>query len=283
VAVLDQVRRDGVRLPLPITDPAWFESRRGKPSPNSGMIGADMSARPLTESEVVALLRACSPRTPSGKRNRALLELLWRGGVRIGEAVGRDFRPRQPDGTQVAVRRYPGLFARDIDIASGLVRITYGKGDKAHAYKPRTIAIDPGACAMIQVWLDERRRLGIPPTVQLFCTISADEHRYGRQWRPLQGVYVRNLCKRLARVAEIDARVHPHGLRHTMAFEMAMEGQPINLIQQQLGHSSLATTGRYIQHIAPQLLAQVVATRTRPDGLELHGIDRGGHVDSEAA
>jgi integrase len=265
---INEVRLADVRLPLPITDPAWREARRGRPSPNSAIIGADMSARPLTEAEVVALLRACSTRTPSGKRNRALLEVLWRGGVRVGEAVGRDFRPRQPDGSQVTARRYPGLFPRDVDVQSGLVRITYGKGNAREPYKPRTVAIDPGACAAVQVWLDERRRLGIPPTVQLFCTISADEHRYGRQWRPLQPVYVRNLLKRLARVAELDARVHPHGLRHTMAFEMAMEGQPINLIQQQLGHSSLATTGRYIQHIAPQLLAKTVAQRARPAGLD---------------
>lgn len=233
-----------------------------------------MSARPLTEADVVAVMRACSPRTPTGKRNRALLALLWRGGVRIGEAVGRDFRPRaykrepgQPAAPQIAVRHFPGLFARDIDLAAGLVRITYGKGDRGHPYKPRTVALDPGACALIEVWLAERRRLGIPPSVQLFCTISRDGHRYGSQWRPLTGSYARNLCKRLARVAEIDARVHPHAFRHTMAFELAMERQPINFIQQQLGHSSLATTGRYLQHVAPQLLAEVMGARALPPGL----------------
>jgi site-specific recombinase XerD len=52
-----------------------------------------MTARALRESDIVALLRACPLETPGGKRNRALIELLWRGGVRIGEAVGRGARP----------------------------------------------------------------------------------------------------------------------------------------------------------------------------------------------
>ncbi len=46
-------------------------------------------------------------------------------------------------------------------------------------------------------------------------------------------------------------RVHAHGLRHTCAAELAAEGKPL-LIQRQLGHSSLVTTSRYLDHIAPQ-------------------------------
>ena len=51
---------------------------------------------------------------------------------------------------------------------------------------------------------------------------------------------------RLARRAGIEKRVHPHGLRHTHAAELAFEGAPMNLIEAQLGHSSLATTSRYL-------------------------------------
>jgi integrase len=43
---------------------------------------------------------------------------------------------------------------------------------------------------------------------------------------------------RLARRAGIEKRVHAHGLRHTHAAELALEGKPMNLIQAQLGHSS---------------------------------------------
>lgn len=56
---------------------------------------------------------------------------------------------------------------------------------------------------------------------------------------------------RLARTAKIAERVHFHGLRHTMAFELAGEGLPIHLIQQQLGHSNAAITSRYLVHLNP--------------------------------
>ena len=61
-------------------------------------------------------------------------------------------------------------------------------------------------------------------------------------------------------------RVHPHGLRHTHAAELAAENVPINVIQAQLGHSNAATTSRYIQHIAPQQLINTIRKREwRPD------------------
>ena len=42
-----------------------------------------------------------------------------------------------------------------------------------------------------------------------------------------------------------------HGLRHTHAYELMMEGLPVPIIQQQLGHTSLATADRYVSHLAP--------------------------------
>ena len=69
----------------------------------------------------------------------------------------------------------------------------------------------------------------------LLCTLKG---------QPVASAYVRALMPRLARRAGIDKCVHPHGLRHTHA-ELAFEGMPMNAIQAQLGHSSLATTRRY--------------------------------------
>lgn len=263
---------DNVRLPgVPLTDPAWAEARRGRPSANAG---AALRARALSADEIEALVIACDPRSPSGKRNRALLALLWRAGVRNGEAVGRDFRPRvSPKGPQLATRRFPGLFERDLDLTNGFVYITYGKGNRKKPYKPRTVAIDPGGAALIQVWIDERRRLGIPKTVQLFCTISDDAERYGERWRPLSTTYVRNLTKRLGLVAAIDRRSNPHSLRATMATELALEGKPLAYIQQQLGHESAATTARYIADVAPHLLADVMRSRVLPPVLQLPAHD----------
>ncbi len=73
----------------------------------------------------------------------------------------------------------------------------------------------------------------------------------------MKDAYVRALLPRLAR----KAGVHAHGLRHSHAAELAAEGFPVNLVQAQLGHASLATTDRYLRHIAPQQLIDAVRRR----------------------
>ena len=84
--------------------------------------------------------------------------------------------------------------------------------------------------------------LGFNGYMPLFCTL---------QGKPLKSSYVRTLLPRLADKADIEKRVHPHGLRHTHAYELMTEGVPVPIIQQQLGHTSLATTDRYVSHLAP--------------------------------
>jgi integrase/recombinase XerD len=70
------------------------------------------------------------------------------------------------------------------------------------------------------------------------------------------------LLPRLAVKEGIEKRVHPHGLRHTHAAELAAEAVPLNLVQAQLGHSSLATTDRYLRHIAPAQLIEAMRARS---------------------
>jgi site-specific recombinase XerD len=67
----------------------------------------------------------------------------------------------------------------------------------------------------------------------------------------MQTGYVRDMLKRKAARAGIEKRVHPHGLRHTHAAELVREGVPMNVIRDQLGHTSLATTDRYLRNVAP--------------------------------
>jgi site-specific recombinase XerD len=63
------------------------------------------------------------------------------------------------------------------------------------------------------------------------------------------------------RTVGIEKRVHPHGLRHTMAYELLMEGVPIPIIQRQLGHTSLQMTDTYLSHIAPKQALEVMSGR----------------------
>ena len=80
--------------------------------------------------------------------------------------------------------------------------------------------------------------------------------------RPLHASYVRTLLHRFGDKTGIDKRVHPHALRHSMAFDLMWEGVPVPLIQTQLGHASLATTQRYLDHLAPKDLVDVMQRRT---------------------
>jgi integrase len=106
--------------------------------------------------------------------------------------------------------------------------------------------------AIIEIWLQERRDRGLNGRQPLICTLSGGA---------VHPTYVRVLLRRLASKAGIEKRVHPHGLRHTHAAELAAEGIPVNVIQKQLGHSSLAVTSRYLDHIAPAEVVNLIRRR----------------------
>jgi site-specific recombinase XerD len=210
--------------------------------------GRKFPGEPLSEAEVRALLRQCSMRAPTGVRNRALILIMYRCGLRIAEALA--LRPV------------------DVDAAVGTVRVLHGKGDKA-----RTVGIDDGGLDAIARWLDWRRELGLRNgqctcpqkvkgdpqersltcTAHLFCTLKGG---------PMSDRYVRIMMKRIAAKAKLDKRVHPHGLRHTHAAELVAEGVPMNVIRDQLGHSSLAVTDRYLRNVAPGAVIAVGRART---------------------
>ncbi len=196
----------------------------GRTSPNKGR---SFPAEVLTPDEVTALIKTCSNRAPTGIRNRALITSLYRGGLRLGEALA--------------------LAPKDVDLDRGTVTVLHGKGDRR-----RTVGIDPNAVAILSRWTDRRKMLQPKRGAPLFCTLNG---------RPLHPSYVRTLLPRLAAKAGIDKRVHPHGLRHTMAFELMMEGVPVPIIQKQLGHANLATTQRYLDHIAPADVIGVMQER----------------------
>jgi site-specific recombinase XerD len=140
-----------------------------------------------------------------------------------------------------------GLMPKDCDTREGTIRVMHGKGDRW-----RLVGIDPGAASLLEAWFNRRQTLGVTGRHAVFSTASGNA---------VQSAYVRNLLKRLAAQAGIEKRVHPHGLRHTHAYELANEGTPLHVIQQQLGHSSLATTDRYIRHLNPQQVVEAIRGR----------------------
>ena len=86
----------------------------------------------------------------------------------------------------------------------------------------------------------------------IFCTLQ------GGRINPAQ---IREKLPKLALKAGITKRVHPHGLRHTGASEMVEEGISLTDIQGQLGHSSAATTDRYLHSLNPVASAERLRNR----------------------
>jgi integrase len=188
---------------------------KGQPSPARGRT---FPAEPLTRAEVASLIAQCSRRAPTGIRNRALVHLLYQSGLRITEALS--LRPA------------------DVRMDKHEIRVLHGKGDKATVRGFHPLADD----ALLR-WLDTRKALAAQhgwKNGPLFCTLDG---------QPLSDRYVRDMLKRQAAKAGIDKRVHPHGLRHTFAVELEEAGMPVTAISKLLGHSSVAVTHRYLDHL----------------------------------
>jgi len=181
----------------------------------------------LTPSEVRALIRAPSRRAPTGIRNRAMLVLIYRGALRIGETLN--------------------LLPKDLNRDTGAVRILHGKGDIA-----RTVSMDPMAVAVVDQWMSTRAQLEFNGRHRLICTLEG---------QPVRDNYVRAMVKRMARRAGIEKRVHCHALRHTASVELLNEGADVALISQVLGHKSIETTVRYIDHVCPKRVIDTMRAR----------------------
>jgi len=175
-----------------------------------------------TRQECLDLIEACGE-TWCGRRNQALLVLLWRSGLRLNEALS--------------------LFPHDLDFDSLSVRVLHAKASpRAGARdKARTVGMDRHEAKFLEEWLSIRGDL--PAGSPMICT---------RQGTKLKQPYVRALLPRLARKAGISKRIHAHGFRHTFAVELSRANVPVHDISQLLGHSNLKTTTIYLESLSPE-------------------------------
>lgn len=185
--------------------------------PGSLQKGKRFPAEVLTEEEVDLLMKTISDRAPTQIRNKALIYVGYRCGLRISEALA--------------------LLPKDVDLKTGVINVLRGKGTKQ-----RMVGIPEDACKAIDRWIQKREQLGCDGTQSLFCSLEG---------KPLFSSYVRAAMKRLQRRSGIQKRLHMHMFRHTCAFELMKEGKNLMVIKGMLGHSSLATTAIYLSHIAP--------------------------------
>jgi integrase/recombinase XerD len=192
-----------------------FGHPKGQPAANKGR---KYPAEPLTPAEVQSLIAQCSRRAPTGIRNRALLTLLYRSGLRVAEVLA--IRPS------------------DVNFDKHSLRLLDTKSGDA-----QTRAFHPSADDALSRWLDTRRELATAGKWRngpLFCTLDGG---------PVSDTYVRALLQRLGRKAGIQKRLHPHGLRHTFAVELDAAGTSISVISKLLGHSNVPTTAHYLDHL----------------------------------
>jgi len=179
----------------------------------------------LTRDEAKALLDAPNLRYPTGLRNRCILELMYRAGLRVGEVCA--------------------LKPRDVDLKKGVVRIHDGKGGDGTSYfDAETLVV------LLDQWKAIRRAL--PKSDYLFATLQ------GGQMSPR---YIQQMTGRMAKRAGITAVCTPHVLRHTFATELLEEGFSIREVQDAVRHADVSTTQIYTHILDEQLRTKIQSRR----------------------
>ena len=187
----------------------------------------------LTVEEVHRLLQAASVGdAPAALRDRALLEVLYGCGARVGEAIALDVDDLE--------------LGRADDGTGGVVRL-FGKGRKE-----RIVPMGRYARSALDAWLVRGRpdllRTG-RGTPAVF--VNARGGRLSRQsaWNAIKGAADR---------AGLSSTVSPHTLRHSFATHLLAGGADVRVVQELLGHASVTTTQIYT-HVSTQRLREVYA------------------------
>jgi len=157
-----------------------------------------------------ALLEAPNVRCPTGLRNRCMLEVMYRCGLRSGEVVA--LRPE------------------DIRWQGYVIEVRHGKGDVDRCIPFGETVAD---------WMVQWAAVRADDAARWFCTLAG---------KALMPRYLNAMCERLGKRAGIG-HVTPHMLRHTYATELLEEGFNLREVQELLGHAHVSTTQIYT-HVA---------------------------------
>jgi integrase/recombinase XerC len=166
----------------------------------------------LSEEEMTALLAVPDEREKLGARDRAVLELFYATGIRVGELVGIDLA--------------------DIGFAERIIRVR-GKGRKE-----RLLPYGRKAAESLATYLPTRGTLlrGRVGEAALFLNYRGTR---------LSARSVERLVAKSIRRTEVRRKISPHSLRHSFATHLLGRGADLRVIQELLGHESLATTQKY--------------------------------------
>lgn len=167
---------------------------------------------------------------PIHLRNRAALELLYATGIRVGELVGLD--------------------VDDVDLASDVLRVV-GKGDKE-----RRVPFGVPARQAVTEWLTRGRPRLVGPQ-------SGPALLLGRRGRRADQRQIRSVVHDLLQHVPDAPDLGPHGLRHSAATHLLEGGADLRMVQELLGHASLATTQIYTHVSVERLKASYAQAHPR--------------------
>jgi len=178
----------------------------GSPRPGRRLPGV------LSAEEVERLLRAPDPRKPAGRRDRAMLELLYAAGLRVSELVS--------------------LSVNDLHLETRML-LARGKGSKE-----RLVPVGAPAAEAVRLYLAGARPALLRGRRSKDLFVTSRGARMTRQgfWK---------LIGRYARGAGITKRISPHQLRHSFATHLLAGGADLRAVQAMLGHADIATTQIY--------------------------------------
>jgi len=191
----------------------------------------------LDEEEIGGLLSQPDTSTPLGLRDRALLELLYGTGLRVGELVS--------------------LNRGDIDYSDGWV-VVRGKGRKERAVPVGSEALQALGRYLAEGWPVLRARA---PAEEQSLPEAQQPLFLNKLGGRLSDRSVRRLLDRYASQLALGRHISPHKIRHTFATHLLNHGADLRAVQEMLGHASLSTT---------QIYTHVTTRRLRSEYLRAH-------------
>ncbi len=168
----------------------------------------------LNEPAVTRLLESIDTGQPLGRRDKAMLELMYASGLRASEVTGARLE--------------------FLHLEERVIRVT-GKGNKT-----RLVPVGQSACEAIRDYLENER----PRLVQKH---TSSEIFLSHRGKKLTTQRIWQIVKRRAALAGIEQNVYPHLLRHSFATHLLSNGADLRVIQELLGHADISTTQIYTQ------------------------------------
>lgn len=174
----------------------------------------------ISVEEIEKLINIIPEKGFKGKRDRALIELLYSSGLRVSEIIN--------------------LKINEIDLKNGYLKC-FGKGSKE-----RIVPFGSFAKDLLIEYIEERDKNNINSDL-LFVT---------KKGKKIVRQEINNILNRYAKKSKLKKKIHPHMLRHSFATHLLERGADLRSVQELLGHVDISTTQIYT-HLTKEHLREV--------------------------